>query len=740
MKVSAILLALLFSVTALSGSILAKEDLEQETNLSEDEVIEMAEEVHPLTEKLNLEGSEYHESQELWYLNYQSDHDDKVSYTLSFNICDEDEVIDSSSLNVRDLPEEEIDYVDWDEGKEMAEEFSKDAGFDLDEKEGFELEPKELTDPKTPDNYASDIDHRYEYRQTAHGYETDNSISVNVSSRTGHVSSFNNNYDTDLNFEEPKEVLAEETAKDLFIDAGGTLEYRTDTDNENFILTYSPIVGSEVTIDAETGDYLDQDGEVLDQGEVEDKGTEIDLEMGAFSPDKLDEPIDRRDDRERVMDKVKEVVDSKFDIEGEISTSGGGGSSTRGPLITDNVRGRYKGDDPRIELAVSFETEHGYLYEIRVDSRGDTPLVALGGEEYTEKIEKALTELEEDETEENFEQLGRLYFDKLAPDFVDYLDYDISLEEVNESFGKAYRLRFPVKAYGASLSYSSLQLTICQETAKLSRFNIRTPITDDYIDKPKDVISEEDALKNYLEKTSIEPKYGDDGDLVFEFDNKKYNQINAVTGELIERHIRKGYELSDIKRADDEKLIEWMSTLGVFIPDDDGVIDGEKTVSRGEATRVITSLTNTPRYTTPPRSRYSYQDDKNLSDVDEDHPHYHAIDRIYNLGLVPNRMLAGEESNEYKPDKEITREELAQMIVKTMNLEVITRSDDELDLAYEIEDKNEIHDKAWNSVAVVVALDIMSLEDDQFEPLEYMTRNEISQVFDRLIELGRLVQ
>ncbi|ACB86118.1 S-layer homology domain-containing protein [Natranaerobius thermophilus] len=613
-------------------------------------------------------------------------------------------------------------------------------GYDLEEQENFELQPGELQVSESPEHYISDISHRYEYSQTVHGYETDNHISVGVSARTGHVSGLNNNYDPDLEFEEPEKVLDEERAEELFIEAGGTMAYRTDADNEEFILTYSPIVGREVKVDGKTGDYLTEDGEVLDLDEVQDKRTEIDLDMGAPSPDKLDEPIDRREDRDRIEDKVKEVVDSLFEVEGELSNSGGSSTRSRGNVTFEHVRHDYDVDDPRIELSVGFETEYGYLYEIRVNSRGDDPLVALGGEEYTKEISKALAELEEDESEENFEQVGRMYLEKLAPEFVDYLDYDISLESDQEDFGDAYRLRFPMKAYGIPLSYSSLELIICQDSGKLSRFNARTPITGDYIEKPEDVVSEKDALERYLEETKIEPNYDNNGDFVFEYDNKEYNRVNAVTGELVEGYTGEVYEFPEITAAQDEHLIEWMSVLGIFMPDEDQVIDAKEMVSRGEAARVISALTDTPYPTTPGPGYQEEEEEMTFTDVTKDHPDYHAIKEIYDLELIPESMLAGEDSDEYRPEQNITREELAQMIVKTMNMDVITRKDDEMEVALEIKDRDEIDDKLWNDVALVVGLDILPLEDSKFRPKESLTKNEMAQVFDRLIDLGRFVQ
>ncbi|ACB86117.1 hypothetical protein [Natranaerobius thermophilus] len=98
MKVLVLLLGLLLSVTALGSPSALAEEVSEDLNLTEEEAIEIAENIHPLTEELNLERSDYLERQGIWYLNYQSDPYEEKHYTLSFNICDEDEVIDTISF------------------------------------------------------------------------------------------------------------------------------------------------------------------------------------------------------------------------------------------------------------------------------------------------------------------------------------------------------------------------------------------------------------------------------------------------------------------------------------------------------------------------------------------------------------------------------------------------------------------------------------------------------------------
>ncbi|ACB85819.1 S-layer homology domain-containing protein [Natranaerobius thermophilus] len=717
---------------------------QKDANLTEEEVIQLVEELIPTTQDLELERADFNDNFGRWQLGFETPQEveDKY-YSTNVYICDENKNLESFTMLMRELEVEDPKYVTHQKSEEIAREFLKRADYDLEELGEFELLTQEISPSEKVHHYGTNLSHNFTFRQLYDGYGSNNEFTVYVSSRTGEVTRFLNNYDSDLEFEEVDHVIDKDKAEDLFIQAGAELEYDIDYRNEKIDLQYSPIVGNDAKIDAETGEYLDFDGETKDLEEIKNSKPEVDLDMGALEIDRLDEPLDRRD-QARLSNKVEEVVSSAFDVEGEPSQTGSGGTLRSGPLEIERVSTDYQVEDPDVVLDVNIEKNRGYLNKIDVKPMTDDPLISVGDEEYSEQLAQALTELAEDETEANFEQVAEKYLTKLTPEFLDYLDYsEATITEREEHFGDLYRVNFPMKAYGLPLNRSHIHLVLCQETGKLNNLTVNMPVFKEDIDKPEDLIDMEEALKTYLEDTEIQPFYGHEGEFYFEFINYDHDAINAITGELEGRSRAQMYtDPLEINNADNDKLIEWLHAVNVIVPEESQVIDAEKTVTKGEAARLIKSLTGEARDRVPPSGGHRGSHDTEgdvFTDVEKDHPDCAIIEDIYEQGLIPEQILAGEDGDKFKPDQNITREELATMLVKAMNLQEVAELDN-MELDYQISDQEEIHNQTENHVLLTVGLDIISLKDSEFRPQESVTRNEMAQVFDRLVGLGRFVQ
>lgn len=108
-----------------------------------------------------------------------------------------------------------------------------------------------------------------------------------------------------------------------------------------------------------------------------------------------------------------------------------------------------------------------------------------------------------------------------------------------------------------------------------------------------------------------------------------------------------------------------------------------------------------------------------------------AIDHVISV-IEADIMTGYEESNEFKPDEYITREDAAIIISN------IIGCDKDLDFELEYVDINEISDEAVNAIKNVHLKGIMTGANGKFRPKDYLTRGEASKlIYDILSDRGR---
>lgn len=114
--------------------------------------------------------------------------------------------------------------------------------------------------------------------------------------------------------------------------------------------------------------------------------------------------------------------------------------------------------------------------------------------------------------------------------------------------------------------------------------------------------------------------------------------------------------------------------------------------------------------------------DKVFSDVDENKYYAAYIDWAYK-----NKIASGFGDNTFKPDKELTREEMCAFLSRFNKVNKLNNKEENINISFK--DEKDISDWAKDSVKEMVRLGLIKgMDDGNFNPKEKLTRAQISQV------------
>lgn len=189
-------------------------------------------------------------------------------------------------------------------------------------------------------------------------------------------------------------------------------------------------------------------------------------------------------------------------------------------------------------------------------------------------------------------------------------------------------------------------------------------------------------------------------------------------------------DIVDIKGHSAESVLQKMATHGVLTPNEEGKIEPERTITKGDwytylARGLNPGVGNDVYYS-------GNEDDKIFADVDTDSPYA----SIMNL-LINQSWIEADPEQKISPEKQLTRGELAEMIMSVLKYEKLSKFYQQgTDLAA-VADASQITNKGAASLAI--KLDLLPLIDGRFLPERYVTVAEAAQVLNRLAELqGKL--
>lgn len=237
---------------------------------------------------------------------------------------------------------------------------------------------------------------------------------------------------------------------------------------------------------------------------------------------------------------------------------------------------------------------------------------------------------------------------------------------------------------------------------------------------PAKAVAEEQALAKYKENLSVELSYMRKGesknyDLIYspKFNDNLFGTIDALTGEWTERYGMRSEVTVSHPWA--EKELNYLISANILEVKDGKAFNGDATVSRGEALRIILS-SMTYFYDT----RFGRQEElkQTFENIDPKHPLYPAIEHAVSIGLIDANQA------KFDIDAPMTREELAVWYVKVLGLEKAAEHTDLYKVDFE--DKDQISKEFAGYVAIANAKGLVKAEDNKFNPKQEVSYADLA--------------
>ncbi|WP_017755422.1 YcdB/YcdC domain-containing protein [Calidifontibacillus oryziterrae] len=202
-------------------------------------------------------------------------------------------------------------------------------------------------------------------------------------------------------------------------------------------------------------------------------------------------------------------------------------------------------------------------------------------------------------------------------------------------------------------------------------------------------------------------------------DAEKGQWISMETGEVI----REKREALDIQGHPAEKALKLLIDYQAIDLDDSGYVKPNEEMTRGEMIKTLMLVTNPDPYYYK-MVFLSADRVATFKDVENSSPYFAYVESAVQQGLIDKT------SGEFKPNEPITREELAELIVKAMKLDKLAQAPALFNINFT--DADQIQKKV--EAAIVHHLKIMPAINGKFEPSQKVTRGEGAQVFYQFLQ------
>ncbi len=342
------------------------------------------------------------------------------------------------------------------------------------------------------------------------------------------------------------------------------------------------------------------------------------------------------------------------------------------------------------------------------------------------KTEKPARELTHDEALKKAVEFAKEY----APSYLHLFAYPI-IEATSTQSG--YSFSFPRIQNGLPVASEGLHVAVAHD-GTLSSFNVNLFDIKEWPSK-EDVISEDKAMKEYLEHLDIELRYLNNDwennrsqyNLVY---TTKYHEnhafIDAITGEWASYY--GGPEETEKPVVTDhwaEEELNFMINAGIIKLKDGEEFNPNATTTKGEALEVIMkSLTRFYDFYYDREGRTSHT----FENVQPDHELYQVVERAVNLGILDKSK------KQFAYDEPLTRQELAVWYVRALGLEEAAKHNNIYKLNFT--DATSVKESNVGFVALANALGILTASNNKFNPEQEVTLAQLAVSNFRLARLA----
>ena len=594
-------------------------------------------------------------------------------------------------------------------------------------------ETKNINDMYGKNRYGwySPSSYNFIYARIVNGIGFDrNAISVVVDGVDGKVVSYNIRWDYDVEFPSVEDVITQDNAERIFRQQVSMnlvyTPYMNKYDYEAFPKTvkliYMPTYGYATILDANDGTMVDWSGNITPEIITKDlTADEKEALIKATKPVKKLRKEIKKDRAEKVIqEKIAEFLGEGYQVQGLRYVENGENWDTRGKKAwsahfnkVDNDR-MYETGGYIVIDALTEELLSMYSYDYM--------------EKYGEEFEPAITW--EQAYDKAIEAMVKYYPGKLG-DVITLQTYVKYEEEYN---GKKipqryYYFNFPRVVNGIVYSDNSVSIGFDAKTGTIRdlRYN-----WDDNLEFPSadDAISAEDAQEIFFEKYKPELKYtmiNKSKDYskpeyeikaVYTLNSTMYYSpmysIDAFTGKFVDYD---GQEVNEDAEAFKEKIKGHWAEKELNILGYNGMIDTAGFEPNKEITRVdaVKMLVNAKGY-----RPYMVRDAEALkfSNVGKEDQNYKYLQLAIKYGIMENA------EGEFDFNEKITREEMAEMLVKFLEYDKLAKATDIF--APIFDDASQISKEKVGYVAICKGLGILNGSNGKFRPQDNVTMAEFA--------------
>ncbi|MFM1652270.1 YcdB/YcdC domain-containing protein [Brevibacillus sp. B_LB10_24] len=348
-------------------------------------------------------------------------------------------------------------------------------------------------------------------------------------------------------------------------------------------------------------------------------------------------------------------------------------------------------------------------------------------------------------SEEKAKEIALAFAKKQSADKLDQLFWSSEPRESRSADEPVYSFRFERRVNGVPAADQYVQVGVSAEDGSIVEYGLLWNETAAFpeVDGTIDALQ---AKETYLKEAEYQLRYILTSDpyqmpsgsqpleakLVYQMQlpwtglayiDAKTGQMKDWTGaDAKPKQTESDSQPSDIKGHDAENELSYMVKLKVIKPQD-GLVLPDQVVSRGEFLNMF--LTAAGTYGDPTLYRGSFDDAKpSFGDVDKDSPYFGAVE----LAVRDNLLDSAEKT--FEPERPITREEAAKLLVTALGYQKLAERDKLYQLPFA--DRDEIRYKGF--VAIAGDIGLITGEGQRYNPKAKLTRAETAVILYRYLQ------
>lgn len=290
-----------------------------------------------------------------------------------------------------------------------------------------------------------------------------------------------------------------------------------------------------------------------------------------------------------------------------------------------------------------------------------------------------------------------------------------------------------------------MNVTIAAETGEVFQYYQNWDSKAQFPDA-KNAVSAEKGKEVYFDNYTIVPKYlyvenvdyttsrpiisDPEVKLVYQLAMKPQDQgvyLDAVKGKWASietgEPIRGKIDAKDIKGHPNEKALQLLLDYNAIDVNDAGLVKPNEEITRGEMVKMLMLVTNPDPYYYKINFTGGGRPET-FADVASSSPYFAYVESAVQQGLIDKSQ------HDFKPNEAVTREELAEMIVKAIRLDKLAQVPGLFNINFADADK--ITKKGH--AAIVHHLGIMPASNNNFEPGKKVTRGAGAQAFYQFLQ------